>query len=212
MKKALLCVAIAAIVLVVLPVVASAIGEAAVDVLTTVYAVAIIVFPLVMVYFLVKHLRKRKEKKAEKPAAAPQAQPAQAPRPVVTITKSDAVPQWQPEPPEDSSEDMAAHGIAYHYTNVGIFVPFLDVLDRPDVVPGAVLTFRQEPENKYDSRAVAVVIGRKRIGYLYRGKRQDMANDWLERGDSISGRIVRVSPEVIDPKKNAIAIDIYFYE
>ena len=109
----------------------------------------------------------------------------------------------------DFLEDDAA---AYEYSDVGVFVPDTSIFDRPDVVEGATVTLRQEPTNKYDNSAVAVVIGRKRIGYLYRGRLQDMANDWLYRGDSVHGRISSVAPYCYDAKKDGIKIDLYFYE
>ena len=44
---------------------------------------------------------------------------------------------------------------------------------------GKELTVVQEPENEFDHRAVALHIDNERIGYIYRGKTQDMANDWI---------------------------------
>lgn len=127
-------------------------------------------------------------------------------------TSAQATRQSVPRQPTELWDDYAGDDAAYSYQNVGVFVPDTSIFSRPDVTEGALVTLRQEPENKYDGQAVAVVIGRKRIGYLYRGRLQDMANDWLDRGDSISGRISSVSPYSYDVKKDGIKIDLYFYE
>lgn len=50
---------------------------------------------------------------------------------------------------------------------------------------GDCLELRQEPENPYDSKAVAVYDGNQRIGYIYRGAGQDMTNDFLRRGNTV---------------------------
>lgn len=218
MKKVLKVLGILAVVLIVIPLIAGTIGEEAIDIVAGIYAVAILVLPFFLVGMLIRYLCRRKRHKAEnrQPAAQEHAACAerleQMEKPAVTITKTDRVPPQVPAKREhlNTSEGFDS-GIAYHYSDVRIFVPYLDVLDRPDVVKGAVVTFRKEPENKFDSHAVAVVVGRKRIGYLYRGKLQNMANAWLDRGDTVSGRIVRCEPDAYKPKGNALSIDINFY-
>lgn len=50
---------------------------------------------------------------------------------------------------------------------------------------GDCLELRQEPENPYDSKAIAVYDGEQRIGYIYRGAGQDMTNDFLKRGNTV---------------------------
>ena len=218
MKRALTIVAILFLVLIVIPVVSAALGDAVVTAVSTVYAAAMFVLPVILVVVLVS--RRKRRKASEGTAAAPAQQiPAPVrstttpPRQPVTITKSTSVPVVEDSHPLDClTPDDDGDDIAYHYTNVGVFVPYTDVFDHPALVEGAIVTFRQEPENRYDHRAVAVVIGRKRIGYLFRGRLQDMANDWLERGDAVSGRIVRVAPEVVDAKNHGVAINLYFYK
>ncbi len=46
---------------------------------------------------------------------------------------------------------------------------------------GKELTFVQEPENEYDSSAVAIYLDEQKLGYVYRGKTQDMINDWKRK-------------------------------
>ena len=57
---------------------------------------------------------------------------------------------------------------------------------------GLVIGFRQEPENTYDRRAIAVYLGRERIGYFYRGHGQDITNRWINSGNKTAGFISSV--------------------
>lgn len=74
--------------------------------------------------------------------------------------------------------------LAYTYNDVRFFPPVEMVSAVPQglLVPGAVLTLRKEPENKYDNHAVAIYCDGHQIGYLHRNKLQDMANGYLAKG------------------------------
>lgn len=54
---------------------------------------------------------------------------------------------------------------------------------------GEEITFRQEPENTYDPNAVAVYLDDKKVGYVFKGRTQDMTNDWLKRNLLVGGLI-----------------------
>lgn len=214
MKKALKVVGAYAVLFVVCIIIAG-FGDAAAGAAAAIFMVAILVGIIALPVCLIRKSRR----KENKPETAPQEerQPVvQVSKAPVTITKSTAVPTVKNAislddlPLDDDDDDN--DDIAYRYTYVGVFVPYIDVFDHPALVKGAIVSFRQEPENKFDHSAVAVVIGRKRIGYLYRGKLQDMANDWLERGDAVSGRVVRVSPYATDVKRDGVKINLYFYK
>ena len=73
------------------------------------------------------------------------------------------------------------HGFleSYRYTDVGIFVPEDSTFDLKGFEPGAILTLVQDPENPHDNHAVGLKLHNQLVGYLYRGKLQDMANDWI---------------------------------
>lgn len=60
---------------------------------------------------------------------------------------------------------------------------------------GAKISFISEPDNIYDSSAVSILLDGKKIGYVYRGKVQDMINDWLKRNDYFTGYINKYSIE-----------------
>lgn len=72
---------------------------------------------------------------------------------------------------------------------------------------GKVITFKQEPENEYDKNAVAVYLNDIKVGYLYRGKTQDMVNDWIRRNNPFWGYVNK-----IDTVNNKATIKIGFYK
>lgn len=65
-----------------------------------------------------------------------------------------------------------------------------------DYIPGnggKPLTFKQEPENLHDEKAVAVYLNVVKIGYIYRGTVQDMFNDYMKRGWRVFGYLNKYS-------------------
>lgn len=58
---------------------------------------------------------------------------------------------------------------------------------------GQALTFKQEPENPHDEKAVAVYLNDIKIGYIYRGLIQDMFNDYTNRGWIVMGYLNKYS-------------------
>lgn len=71
---------------------------------------------------------------------------------------------------------------------------------------GEALIFIKEPDNTYDKNAVAIYLDNNKIGYVYRGKVQDMINDWYNRGEPVRGHINR-----IDTANNKASYKIGFY-
>lgn len=99
--------------------------------------------------------------------------------------------------------------IAYKYENVGIYSPqeCLDGLDLETIALATKTELRQEPENQYDAKAVAVYMGERKIGYLYKGKLQDMVNDYV-----VEGRPIFSAIQGIDDDNNKIYIALAFYK
>lgn len=58
---------------------------------------------------------------------------------------------------------------------------------------GTPITFVQEPDNKYDDKAVAIYLESKKIGYVYRGRTQDMCNDWFKRDMLFIGHLAKIN-------------------
>lgn len=67
----------------------------------------------------------------------------------------------------------------------------------------AVVDFEQEPENSYDNRAVKVLCGddNEMIGYLYRGRTQDIVNEALDNNWEVVASIDDTDDPDEDPKK-----------
>lgn len=71
---------------------------------------------------------------------------------------------------------------------------------------GDKLKLAQEPTNKYDSNAIRVLSpDGKQLGYMYKGKLQTMANDFLSRGD-------RVEVTVDSVTKTSLTFKLDFYK
>lgn len=88
-------------------------------------------------------------------------------------------------------EPINGYRLAYHYNNVDVCC--IDAVPREATLNNK-LYFAQETTNIYDNKAVAIILipQRKKLGYLYRGKLQDMANDYIGRGDQIKARITYI--------------------
>ena len=108
----------------------------------------------------------RKAEKAE-PAAAPT--PAAAVRPTRTMRVSNS------DTEEEGDAIVPSGTYRYEYSAVRLFRPEGECDPVPDV--GSEIDLETEPENPYDSGAVKAVYGGGLVGYLNRGKLQDMMRD-----------------------------------
>lgn len=97
--------------------------------------------------------------------------------------------------------------LAYHYDNVDIFVLPEFELDFTSIPLGSKVELVKEPTNEHDDKAVAVILDGSRIGYLYRGKRQDMANDFIDNNWPIISHI-----DSIDDEESKIGVFLGFYK
>lgn len=89
-------------------------------------------------------------------------------------------------------DDMA---LKYSYEAHLVMLP--DVCGVADLIgkTGKSLDIVLEPENEYDPRAVALYLEGKKIGYVHKGRLQDMIHDWIERGDEIRCCLKRLTAE-----------------
>ena len=147
----------------------------------------------------------RRRKKSTAPAQ-------EAPRPVMNVEQPQAAADPLTLQRQAFFYNQSIGKIKYFYTDVGVYVPDLvELCSSPEAVPlGNVVCF-QDPGNKYDNKAVAVCQSCGPIGYLYRGKIQDMANDWMDNGKKVIGFISYFDPTRPDANKNGLKIDIAFY-
>lgn len=97
---------------------------------------------------------------------------------------------------------------AYFYENVKIFTPdeIAKKLRYDESLCGQLVTLEAEPSNAYDPKAVIVKWGYQKIGYLYKGKLQDMANDFIA-----DGLPIWCATSSLDPDERIIYISIAFY-
>lgn len=88
------------------------------------------------------------------------------------------------EPAPVSVTPPEGYYLAYQYSDVKFYPP-VEITSKANknyLKPGAEIQLRQEPQNAYDNRAVALYVSGQKIGYLRKGTLQDMANDYIKNG------------------------------
>lgn len=110
-----------------------------------------------------------------------------------------AAPKCTPVPYRPQQPENTYKNDAYVYNHVDLCI--ISDQPKPDlrrVKVGDYLNLVQEPENPYDHRAVRVeTLSGRKLGYMYRGKLQDMANDFIDRGDEITVTVDWVSSDAL---------------
>lgn len=96
--------------------------------------------------------------------------------------------------------------LKYHYDRVDLFTPEELHPLFPSINPGDSVTLVHDPDNPHDSNAVAAVSSVGKIGYLYRGKLQNMCLDYLRAGLPIVAHV-----DSIDDDEYKITIFMAFY-
>lgn len=153
---------------------------------------AFLAFLFLVAVFMPSGVSKKKPSSTDKsdiPVWIPDIRPiSQALSAMSNSPGSDEVPASPPAPvcpPVNVSSALPSsirgHTIAYRYEDVGIFIPKDSTFDVEGFEPGAVLTLMQDKENENDPNAVGLRLRKRLVGYLYRGKLQDMANDWFKK-------------------------------
>lgn len=107
------------------------------------------------------------------------------------------------EPPPNTNTGCQ---LVYRYDSVNIYVPDDGKQAAAGVKYKTLLRLEQEPLNQYDPKAVKVTLdaGGAKIGYLYKGKLQDMANDFMDRDGAVFASMNR-------PEAGKYTIGLYFY-
>lgn len=84
----------------------------------------------------------------------------------------------------------------YLYDDVRVAIPPAAncSTDYSDMKIGDSVNLVAEPSNPYDKNAVALYHGAKHIGYLYKGRLQEMYHDFDRRGDLIEAHISALPP------------------
>lgn len=111
-------------------------------------------------------------------------------------------------PVNKAIEEVKGYSLTYHYEDVEVCV--WDGIIPPNTTSNNKIVFIQEKNNKADNRAVLILLvpQKKKLGYIYRGKLQDMINDYLDRGDKVNARISKIEP----PPYTSVKIDLAFFK
>ena len=131
-------------------------------------------------------------------------QPQQPQQP---IPQQIQVQQTQTKKPSSVTDPIKGYTLKYHYHDVEI--TSWEYIQR-DIQIGNRIVCMQEPTNEADDKAVMLMFvpQRKKLGYLYRGKIQDMVNDYINRGDKV---VARLSYLTFKPEF-CVKIDIAFFK
>ena len=87
--------------------------------------------------------------------------------------------------------------LKYSYDHVKVCQIESEKCDIANLKIGLEVFVKQEPENKHDPKAVKLECKGCKIGYLYRGKMQDMVNDFENRGEIILAYIDDITADDI---------------
>jgi hypothetical protein len=94
--------------------------------------------------------------------------------------------------------------IAYHYKGEEIALPNIE--NCMSVKMASELSFENEPTNEYDKKAIRIIADGKFIGYVYKGKIQDMIHDFTKRKEPIYAIL-----QSFDDINNKVSMFIAFY-
>lgn len=94
----------------------------------------------------------------------------------------------------------------YSYEDVSVCIITTDIIDYDKIELRDKIRFKQESTNKYDENAITINVNDYKLGYVYKGKMQDMINDYLNKNYRIFATISKIN-EV----ENSIKYDIDFY-
>ncbi|MGN0566440.1 MAG: HIRAN domain-containing protein [Candidatus Limousia pullorum] len=148
-------------------------------------------FKKILTNLIKSSLSKSKAKPAPPRSPQPQPmQPMQQPNYYQPPMRPPVVSQPQPEKPavrkinpkyKSFYKILDEYKLAYEYNENLCYIK--DEYDDIAQYLGYDLSFKKEPENQYDDKAVAVYVKEfgKKIGYVYKGKIQDMINDWIDK-------------------------------
>lgn len=91
--------------------------------------------------------------------------------------------------------NMNGTPIAYRYQENNIATPDKYVKNFFSIRPGDPIVFKLEPDNQYDDNAIQLWSNNQMLGYVFRGKLQDMLHDFIKRCDPIYAMVFSVNPQ-----------------
>ena len=172
------------------------IKESAHPALFAVLIVVGLVAVAVCVFLILRHAKKKKDAAVDSVDIPDRAVPDSEP---VKPAETGSDPLFIPEKDKQNFHFLpnVIDGKALKYSYEAPLVMLPDVCGVADLIgkTGKSLDIVLEPENEYDSRAVALYLEGKKIGYVHKGRLQDMIHDWIERGDEILCCLKRLTAE-----------------
>lgn len=123
-------------------------------------------------------------------------------------TEQTIQPVIQSQNTENLELPQTSYGIpiSYQYHNVNIAMVSEFIKNFQTIQPGDQINFKPEPTNQYDPKAIQLWSNNQLLGYVYRGKIQDMLHDFLEQGNPKYSMVDAVLP---DEKKITYSIGFY---
>lgn len=85
--------------------------------------------------------------------------------------------------------------LAYQYDDVKLYIVPGQEPDFDSLTLGASVSFVQEPTNAYDSDAIYAEANGEKIGYLRKGKLQEMTNDFIRQGRPIMSYVASIDAD-----------------
>lgn len=105
------------------------------------------------------------------------------------------------------AEASDGHPVKYKYSDVQLYVPDDFNLDDCSDIDGLPVFFYREEDNEYDARALLVVTETgKRLGYIHKGKMQDMIHDFMDEDLPILSTV-----DAIDIDAREVSLKVFFY-
>lgn len=147
----------------------------------------------------------KKEEVSYRPAPVQAEKPKTVPNPIAPETKEPKAEQTSAAKEKTVPSSFAGERMKYHYDRVKVFTPKELNVDFTQLNPGDDVVLLQAHDNSYDPHAVAVC-KEKRLGYLYKGKLYEMANDYLTAELPILAHI-----DSIDDDKQQLTVHLAFY-
>lgn len=149
-------------------------------------------------------LKWRKKAAASKPVQQKPQQVASAPsvaEPPASVTAKPATPAPVPLPAQVNGVPKA-----YQYQHVDVAMDNKLVKDFHVIKAGDTVQFVPEPTNEYDAKAIQLWSNNQLLGYVFRGRMQDMLHDFIENAEPIRGVVASV-----DPQERKLTYSVAFY-
>lgn len=157
--------------------------------------------------------KKKKKKETAILNPTPRPAPVSSPAPKPEPSPVAFPPVVKPEPVSEKivkeivvPSVKAGKKIKYHYDHVQVFTPKDFTIDYDHVIPGDEVIFVQDPSNVYDPHAVLIKHPSCNLGYLYKNKLYNMANEYLNAGLPVYGHI-----DSMDDEENKLTVFMAFY-